>query len=112
MMDRSYRPYRDSPQSLDTPLSRTSRNQEGRASPSAVRAMLDDPPIHIRPIVPASAGAKGENPVGSSHYGAPTIAPRLLGRKGFLCRKRQESGDKGLKPPVSGMDNARHLFYR
>ena len=33
--------------------------------PSAVRANSDDPPIHIRPIVPASAGARDKNPVGS-----------------------------------------------
>jgi hypothetical protein len=38
-----------------------------RRSPSAVRANLDDPPIHIRPIVPASAGAKEKNHVGSGH---------------------------------------------
>jgi hypothetical protein len=44
------------------PLSRTSRNQEGEAPPSAVQAIWDDPPIHIRPIVPASAGARDKNP--------------------------------------------------
>jgi hypothetical protein len=48
-------------------LSRTSRNQKGKLLPSAVRANLDDPPIHIRPIVPASAGAKEKNHVGSCH---------------------------------------------
>jgi hypothetical protein len=48
-----------------------------------MRANLDDPPIHIRPIVPASAGAKDKNPVGSSHYGTPIIAPRFLNRNGF-----------------------------
>jgi hypothetical protein len=26
----------------------------------------------------------------------PSIAPRLFNRNGFLCRKCQESGDKGL----------------
>jgi hypothetical protein len=35
-------------------LSRTSRNQEGNASPSVVRANLDDPPIHIRPVCVAA----------------------------------------------------------
>ena len=38
-------------------LSRPSRNQRGdftHANPSAVRAILDDPPIHIRPDVPAA----------------------------------------------------------
>jgi hypothetical protein len=73
------------------------RNQKGSTTPSAVRANLDDPPIHIRPIVPASAGAKDKNPVGSGHYGTLNIAPRLLNRNGFLCRKCQESGGKGLK---------------
>ena len=69
---------------------------KGKAFPSAVRANLDDPPIHIRPIVPASAGAKDKNPVGSGHYGTLSIAPRWLNRNGFLCRKCQESGGKGL----------------
>ena len=77
-------------------LSRPSRNQEGKANPSAVRANSDDPPIHIRPNVPASAGAKDKNPVGSSHYGSRTMASRFFDRKGFLRRKRQQSGDKGL----------------
>ena len=79
-------------------LSRMNRNQKGSTTPSAVRANLDDPPIHIRPIVPASAGAKDKNPVGSGHYGTLNIAPRLLNRNGFLCRKCQESGAKGLNP--------------
>ena len=38
-------------------LSRQSRNQtsdSGRSSTSAVRAILDDPPIHIRPDLPAA----------------------------------------------------------
>ncbi len=77
-------------------LSRPSRNQEGKANPSAVRANSDDPPIYIRPNVPASAGAKDKNPVGSSHYGSRTMASRFFDRKGFLRRKRQQSGDKGL----------------
>src|SRR5450631_3786317 len=132
------------------------RNQKGCTTPSAVRANLDDPPIHIRPIIPASAGAKDKtplgsghygspsialrirpiipasagakdknpvgsghygspsialrirpiipasagakdkNPVGSGHYGSPSIALRLLNRNGFLCRKCQVSGCKGL----------------
>ena len=48
-------------------LSRINRNQKGQTSSSAVRANLDDPPIHIRPIIPASAGAKEKNHVGSGH---------------------------------------------
>ena len=57
-------------------LTRRSRNQKGKACPVAVRANSDDPPFHIRPMAPASAGAKGKNPVGSGHYGTPSIAPR------------------------------------
>jgi hypothetical protein len=73
-------------------LSQLNRKQNGKTTPSAVRANLDDPPIHIRPIVPASASAKEKNPVGSSHYGMPNIASRLLNRNGFLCGKCQQSG--------------------
>jgi hypothetical protein len=46
---------------------------------------LDDPPIHIRPVVPACAGAESKNLVGSSHYGLPIVAPRILDRKGFFA---------------------------
>jgi len=78
----------------DVDLSRTSRNQKGKAYPSAVRAKLDDPPIHIRPVVRASAGVKGKNSLGSGHYGTQTLLACFLDRKGFLRRKRQESGNK------------------
>ena len=40
----------------------TSRNQKGRRRPSAVRATLDDPPIYIRPTVPAISGCKAKEP--------------------------------------------------
>ena len=43
-------------------LSRTSRSQNERRRPSAVRATLDDPPIHIRPTVPAISGCKAKEP--------------------------------------------------
>jgi len=59
-----------------------------------VWANLDDPPIHIRPVVPASAGAEDKNPVGSGHYSILSIAPRGLNCNRFLCRKCQELGDK------------------
>jgi hypothetical protein len=72
------------------------RSQKGQTDPSAMWANLDDPPIHIRPVVPASAGAVDKNLVGSGHYGKPSIAPGSLNRNGFLCRKCQESGYKGL----------------
>jgi hypothetical protein len=42
------------------------RNQKGSTTPSGMLENLDDPPIHIRPIVPASAGAKDMNLVGSA----------------------------------------------
>src|SRR5208282_4622561 len=74
-------------------LSRLNQNQKGNTSPSAVRANLDDPPIHIRPLVPALAGEKDRNPVGSGRYGIQSIAPARLNRNGSLCRKCQESGD-------------------
>lgn len=76
---------------------RRSRNQTGVRQPRPYGQIPDDPPIHIRPIFPVSAGAEIENPVDSRHYGPMTLAPRLLDRKGFFCRKRQESGGKGLK---------------
>jgi hypothetical protein len=43
-------------------LSRLNRNQKIKTVPSAVRANSDDPPIHMRLIVSASAGAKDTNP--------------------------------------------------
>jgi len=48
-------------------LSRMNRNHEGKDPPRLCGQNLDDPPIHIRPIVPASAGAKEKNHVGSGH---------------------------------------------
>jgi DNA-binding transcriptional LysR family regulator len=45
--------------------------------PSAVRAILDDPPIRIRPIFPHRAGAKETNPVGSSHFGILMMASTM-----------------------------------
>jgi hypothetical protein len=43
------------------------------------------------------AGAEDKNPLGSGHYGILSIVPRGLNRNGFLCRKCQELGDKGLR---------------
>jgi len=48
-------------------LIRRSRNQTGkfgRAASSAVRVILDDPPIHIHPDIPAAAGANQNEPCG------------------------------------------------
>jgi hypothetical protein len=73
------------PKPKSTVLSRRSRNQTGKAHPRPCGQILDDPPIHIRPVVPASAGAEGKNPAGSSHYGLPRLAPRIRDHKGFFA---------------------------
>ena len=49
-----------------------------RAPLSAVRAILDDLPIHIRPNLPAARVQNITNPMGSSHYGASMIASSAL----------------------------------
>jgi hypothetical protein len=66
-------------------------------SPSAVRAILDDPPIHSRPIVPASAAAKEKNHVGSAIKACQASHHDISIATDFLRRKCQESGDQGLK---------------
>jgi hypothetical protein len=43
-------------------LRRTSRHQQAKQPPSAVRVNLDDPPTHIRPIVPAISGCGAKEP--------------------------------------------------
>jgi len=48
------------------PLSRRSRSQTGRSghtTASAVRVVLDDPPIHIHPDIPAARGCKPNEPL-------------------------------------------------
>jgi hypothetical protein len=35
---------------------------------------LDDPPIHIRPVYSANAGAQPKNPVGSMLFSTPMVA--------------------------------------
>ena len=84
---------------LVTNLSRRSRNQTGsfgHTYPSAVRAILDDPPIHIRPDFPAIAGAKQKNPVGSSQFGPAMIASPALHCHQILLTSCRESVRKGL----------------
>ena len=52
-------------------LSRQSRNQTGgrrQASSSAVRAILDDPPIHIRPVCSRKRGCEGQEPCGFNAF--------------------------------------------
>jgi hypothetical protein len=85
-------------------LSRQSRNQtgdRGRDSASAMRAILDDPPIHMRPDLAAARGAKQTNPVGLGHSGASMIASLVLGRYQILLTSCQESVRKGLRPADS-----------
>ena len=53
------------------PLSRQSRNQTGgrrQDSSSAVRAILDDPPIHIRPVCSRNRGCEGQEPCGFNAF--------------------------------------------
>jgi hypothetical protein len=78
-------------------LSRTSRNQKGRRRPSAVRATLDDPPIHIRPTVPAISGCKAKEPFRFRPLRHMQNDTAAFQSQRIFCRKRQESGDKRLR---------------
>src|SRR6185295_1035561 len=52
-------------------LSRQSRNQTGgrrQSSSSAVRAILDDPPIHIRPVCSRNRGCERQEPCGFNAF--------------------------------------------
>src|SRR5215469_16261533 len=52
-------------------LSRQSRNQTGKfghIESSAVRVILDDPPIHIHPDIPAARGCKPNEPCGFTPF--------------------------------------------
>jgi hypothetical protein len=57
---------------------------------------LDDPPIHIRPNLPAHAGAKEKNPVGSRHFGTLIIPPTVFTRHQILLTSCSECICKGL----------------
>ena len=82
-------------------LSRRSRNQKGvrrlsNNQPRLSRAVLDDPPIHIRPNCSRQSGCKGKNPLDSSHDG-PTILPKNISAATPICAKNiTESVRKGL----------------
>ena len=72
-------------------LSRRSRNQKGvrrlsNNQPRLSRAVLDDPPIHIRPNCSRQSGCKGKNPLDSSHDG-PTILPKNISAATPICAK-------------------------
>ena len=68
-----------------------------RTDPSAMRAILDDPPIRIRPNLPAHAGAKEKNPVGSSRFGTFIISPKVFIHQQILLTSCRESVRKGLR---------------
>jgi hypothetical protein len=52
-----------------------------------VQAILDDPPIRIRPNLPAHAGAKEKNPMGSSRFGTFIISPKGLNAPANFAHK-------------------------
>jgi hypothetical protein len=78
----------------------------GRRHPSAVRAILDDPPIRILPNLPAHAGAKETNRVGSSRFGTFIISPKLFTYQQILLTSCRESVRKGLKVNRRIQENA------
>jgi len=69
----------------------------GTPKPRLCGQFLDDPPIHIRPGSSRASGCKEKEPVGSSHYGTPIIAPSGASRYEILCEKEHESVDKRLR---------------
>ena len=68
----------------------------GRKQPLAVRP-FEDPPIRIRPNLPAHAGAKEKNPVGSSRFGTFIISPKVFTHQQILLTSCRESVRKGLR---------------
>src|SRR6516164_891876 len=76
-----------------------SKQMNRRTHPSAVRAILDDPPIRIHPNLPAHAGAKEKNPVGSSRFGTFIISPKVFTHQQILLTGCRESVRKGLISP-------------
>jgi hypothetical protein len=71
--------------------------QSGQTDPSAMRANLDDPLIHIRPICSRRRGSKDKNPMGPVFLSTPIIAPTNLDRHQILRNFCHETGRKGLK---------------
>ena len=57
-------PLHDVGNSVTGPQPGQTGTKKRQTHPPAVRANLDDPPIHIRPGIPASAGAKNKKPCG------------------------------------------------
>ena len=80
-------------------LSRRSRNQTGQfrhAYLSAVRAILDDPPITSAQVFPAHCGCREKEPYGFSHFGMVIIPPRVFDRHQILLTTCHDSVHKGL----------------
>ena len=49
-----------------------------------------DPPIHIRPNLPAHCGCRGKEPCGFSHFGVVIIPPRVFDRHQILLATRAQ----------------------
>ena len=73
------------------------RLMQCQTDPSAMRANLDDPPIPSAQFVPADAGSKDKNPMGSVLLSTPIIAPTNLDRHQILRNFCRESVRKGLR---------------
>jgi hypothetical protein len=71
--------------------------RSGQTDPSAMRANLDDPPIHIRPICSGRRGFERQEPMGSMLLSTPIVAPTNLGRHQILRNFCHESVRKGLR---------------
>jgi hypothetical protein len=67
-----------------------------------MRANLDDPLIHIRPICSRRRGSKDKNPMGPVLLSTPIIAPTNLDRHQILRNFCHESGRKGLRITPGG----------
>ena len=71
LLPRAYSHAAMFPRQILLTLSRQSRNQTGgrkQNSSSAVRAILDDPPIHIRPVCSRTRGCEGQEPCGFNAF--------------------------------------------
>jgi hypothetical protein len=92
-------------------LNRRSRSQRHQASPPAVRAILDGPRIHIRLILPASAGATDKSRVSVGRYRAPSIASTCLRRNSVLRRECQELDGRGPFPELKTSGNSAYPSF-
>ena len=74
------------------------RNQKAIATPRLCGHNWDDPPIHIRPIIPAISVCQAKEPF---RFRPLRHVPRWhsssFNCNEFFCGKRQELGDKGIR---------------